>query len=79
MIDTINDIVQYETRGGKSVLLQGVTIKRKTCTYKNPALLEIASYSRKVDQFQKLCAELGFNQISLKVVDKTKNLEPLPF
>ena len=73
MFDTIDQQITYETRGG-AIITENATIKRKVMNYKNKALADIESYFRKVSQFHKLCSELGFNSISLKTIDKDKDL-----
>ncbi len=67
MFDTIDQQITYETRGG-AVITETATIKRRVMNYKNKDLTDIYSYFKKVDQFHKLCSELGFNKISLKTV-----------
>jgi len=67
MNDTTNKTIQYETRAGKIITAENTTIKRRVSNYKNPALTEIYSYMRKVEQLHRLCKELNFNHISLTV------------
>jgi hypothetical protein len=61
------ETVKYQTIGGEQVE-KSIQITRKISTYKNEDTSKDNAYFRKIDQFHKLCAELGFNKVSLGVM-----------
>jgi len=60
------ETVSYQTIGGRTINRE-IGITRKTSTYKNEETTKDNAYFRKIDQFHKLCAELGFNKVSLGI------------